>query len=86
MCRAKNGELLTNKDQVLSRWKDNFEQHLNEGGERDQPTKLTLEIMELKTKAHRNTLKNNKTADIDLISAELLKTLTIVLGLENCNF
>ena len=24
MCRAKNGELLTNKDQVLSRWKEHF--------------------------------------------------------------
>jgi hypothetical protein len=37
MCRAKNGELLTKKDQVLSRWKENFEQHLNEIKERDQP-------------------------------------------------
>jgi hypothetical protein len=35
MCRSKNGELLTNKDQGLSRWKEHFEQHLNEGEERD---------------------------------------------------
>jgi hypothetical protein len=31
MCRAKNGELLTNKNQVLVRWKEYFEEHLNEG-------------------------------------------------------
>jgi hypothetical protein len=30
MCRAKNGELLTNKNQVLARWKEHFEEHLNE--------------------------------------------------------
>jgi hypothetical protein len=35
MCRAKNGELLTNKDQVLSRWKERFEQHLNKEEKRD---------------------------------------------------
>jgi hypothetical protein len=27
MCRAKNGELLTNKNQVLVRWKEHFEEH-----------------------------------------------------------
>jgi hypothetical protein len=26
MCRAKNGELLTNKNQVLARWKEHFEE------------------------------------------------------------
>jgi hypothetical protein len=36
MCRAKNGELLKKKDQMLSVWKEHFEQHLNEGEERDQ--------------------------------------------------
>jgi hypothetical protein len=39
MCRAKNGELLTNKNQVLARWKDHFEEHLNEGSELEQPTR-----------------------------------------------
>jgi hypothetical protein len=29
MCHAKNGELLTNKNQVLARWKDYFQEHLN---------------------------------------------------------
>jgi hypothetical protein len=29
MCRAKNGELLTNKNSVLARWKEHFEEHLN---------------------------------------------------------
>jgi hypothetical protein len=39
MCRAKNGELLTNKNQVLVRWKEHFEEHLNEGFELEQPTR-----------------------------------------------
>jgi hypothetical protein len=39
LCRAKNGELLTNKNQVLARWKDHFEEHLNEGSESEQPTR-----------------------------------------------
>jgi hypothetical protein len=39
MCRAKNGELLTNKNQVLVRWKEHFEEHLNEGSESEQPTR-----------------------------------------------
>jgi hypothetical protein len=39
MCRAKNGELLTNKNQVLARWKEHFEEHLNEGSESEQPTR-----------------------------------------------
>jgi hypothetical protein len=33
MCRAKNEELFTNKNQVLARWKEHFEEHLNEGSE-----------------------------------------------------
>jgi hypothetical protein len=39
ICWTKNGELLTKKDQVHSRWKEHFQQHLNEGEERDQPQK-----------------------------------------------
>jgi hypothetical protein len=39
MCRAKTGELLTNKNQVLARWKEYFEEHLNEGSESEQPTR-----------------------------------------------
>jgi hypothetical protein len=39
MFRAKNGELLTNKNQVLARWKENFEEHLNEDSESEQPTR-----------------------------------------------
>jgi hypothetical protein len=39
MCRAKNGEQLTNKNQVLPRWKEHFEEHLNEGSESKQPTR-----------------------------------------------
>jgi hypothetical protein len=36
MCRAKNDELLANKDKVLSTWKEHFVQHLNEREARDQ--------------------------------------------------
>jgi hypothetical protein len=39
MCRAKNGELLTNKKQVLARWKEHFEEHSNEGSESKHPTR-----------------------------------------------
>jgi hypothetical protein len=39
MRRAKNGELLTNKKQVLARWKKKFEEHLNEGSESEQSTR-----------------------------------------------
>jgi hypothetical protein len=39
MCRSKNGELLTNKNQVLARWKENFEEHFNKGSKSEQPTR-----------------------------------------------
>jgi hypothetical protein len=39
MCRAENGELLTNKNQVLARWKGNFEEHLNKSFKSEQPTR-----------------------------------------------
>jgi hypothetical protein len=39
MCRAKNGELLTKKKQVVARWKEYFEEQLNEGSESEQPTR-----------------------------------------------
>jgi hypothetical protein len=39
LCRAKNGELLTNKNQVLARWKEHFEEHLNEDSKSEQPTR-----------------------------------------------
>jgi hypothetical protein len=39
MCRAKNGELFTNKNQVLPRWKEHFEEHLNEGSKSEQPAR-----------------------------------------------
>jgi hypothetical protein len=39
MCRAKNGELLTNKNQVQATWKEHFKEHLHEGSETEQPTR-----------------------------------------------
>jgi hypothetical protein len=35
MFRATNGQLLTNKDQMLSRWKEYFEQNFNESFEEE---------------------------------------------------
>jgi endonuclease/exonuclease/phosphatase family metal-dependent hydrolase len=89
MCRAKNGDLLTNKDQVLSRWKEHFEQHLNEGAvagegaEQDQPPDLVdlrddgVEIdlpSREEIEGALKYLKNNKAAGADSIAAELLKS------------
>jgi DnaJ-domain-containing protein 1 len=82
MCRAKNGELLTKKDQVLSRWKEHFEQHLNEREERDQtPDQVDFrdDGVEIDLPSHEKIesalkyLKNNKTAGADSIAVELLK-------------
>jgi hypothetical protein len=39
MCRVKNEELLTNKNQVLERWKEHFEEHLNKGSESEHRTR-----------------------------------------------
>jgi hypothetical protein len=38
MCRATNRQLQTNKDLMLSRWKEYFEQHLNESSEEEPHT------------------------------------------------
>jgi hypothetical protein len=82
MCRAKNGELLTNKNQVLARWKEHFEEHLNEGSESEQPTRPVdlrddgVDIDLLSREAIEGALKylkNNKAAGASSIAAELLK-------------
>jgi hypothetical protein len=82
MCRAKNGELLTHKNQVVARWKEHFEEHLNEGSESEQPTRpvnlrddgvdIDLPSREEIERALKY-LKNNKAAGADSIAAELLK-------------
>jgi hypothetical protein len=82
MCRAKNGELLTNKNQVLARWKEHFEEHLNEGSKSEQPTRLVdlredgvdidLPSREEIERALKY-LKNNKAAGTDYIVPKLLK-------------
>jgi hypothetical protein len=84
MCRAKNGELLTKRDKVLSRWKEHFEQHLNDGAGHDWPpdqvdlgddgVEIYLPIRE-EIEGALKYLKNNKAAGSDSISAELLETL-----------
>jgi hypothetical protein len=82
MCRAKIGELLTNKSQVLVRWKEHFEEHLNEGSASEQPTRsvelrddgvdIDLPSREEIERALKY-LKNNKATGADSIAAELLK-------------
>jgi hypothetical protein len=79
MCRAKNGELLTNKNQVLAGWKEHFEEHLNEGSNSEQPTRpvdlrddgvdIGLPSREEIEGALKN-LKNNKAAGADSIAVE----------------
>jgi hypothetical protein len=82
MCRAKNGELLTNKNQVLARWKVHFEEHLNEGSESEQPTRpvdLRDDGVDIDLPSREEIegvlkyLKNNKATGVDSIAAELLK-------------
>jgi hypothetical protein len=82
MCRAKNEELLTNKNQVLARWKEHFEEHLNEGSKSEQPTRpvdLRDNGVDIDLPSHEEIegapkyLKNNKAAGADSIAAELLK-------------
>jgi hypothetical protein len=81
-CRAKNGELLANKNQVLARWKDYFEEHLNEGSESEQPRRpvdLRDDGVDIDLPSREEIegalkyLKNNKAAGADSISAEQLK-------------
>jgi hypothetical protein len=82
MCRAKNGALLTNKNQGLARWKEHFEEHLNEGFESEQPTRpvdLRDDGVDIDLPSREEIegalkyLKNNKAASADSIAADLLK-------------
>jgi hypothetical protein len=82
MCRAKNGELLTNKNQVLARWKEHFEEHLNEVSKSEQPTRpvdLRDDGVDIDLPSREEIegalkyLKNNKTASAEYIAAEMLK-------------
>jgi hypothetical protein len=80
MCRAE--ELLTNQKQVLARWKEHFEEHLNTGSESEQPTRpvgLRDDGVDIDLPSREEIegglkyLKNNKAAGADSIAAELLK-------------
>jgi hypothetical protein len=82
MCRAKNGELLTNKHQVLARWKEHFEEHLNEGSESEPPTRpvdLRDDGVDIdlpcrgEIEGALKYLKNKKALGADSIAAEFLK-------------
>jgi hypothetical protein len=78
MSRAKNGELLTNKNQVLAGWKEQFEEHLNEGSKLEQPTRpvdLRDDWVDIDLPSHEEIegalkyLKNKKAAGADSIAA-----------------
>jgi hypothetical protein len=77
--RAKNGELLTNKNQVLAGWKEHFDEHLNEGSEPEQPTRpvdLRDDGVDLRSRKEiEGALKYLKTTrqPARSIAAELLK-------------
>jgi hypothetical protein len=76
MCRAKNGELLTNKNQVLARWKEHFEEHLNEGSESEQPVDLKDDRVYIDLPSREEIeralkyRKNNKAAGVYSVVAE----------------
>jgi hypothetical protein len=73
-------ELLTNKNQVLARWKEHFEKHLNEGSESEQltrPVNLRDDGVDIDLPSRKEIegalkyLKNSKVAGVDSIAAEL---------------
>jgi hypothetical protein len=77
-----SGELLTNKNHVLARWKEHFEEQFNEGSESEQPT-LPVDFRDDRVDIDLSSreeiegvlkyLKNNRAAGADSIAAELLK-------------
>jgi hypothetical protein len=82
MCQAKNGELLNDKNQVLAKWKEHFEEQLNEASESEQPIRpvdLRNDGVDIDLPSRKEIegalkyLKNNKAAGADSIAAELSK-------------
>ncbi|XP_038106408.1 uncharacterized protein LOC119766088 [Culex quinquefasciatus] len=86
MCRDKNGAILTNEREVIDRWKQHFDEHLNsaeaeagvQGGRREDFIGTAGEgeepvptMREVKDAIKK--LKNNKAAGKDGIGAELIK-------------
>ncbi|XP_062716068.1 uncharacterized protein LOC134291831 [Aedes albopictus] len=87
ICRDKEGSLLTDKREVIERWKQHFDEHLNgeeNVGTEDQGSggndyvgaaedgnEPTPTLREVKDAIHQ--LKNNKAAGKDGIAAELIK-------------
>jgi len=81
MCRALDGTLLTNKTNVLERWKEHFDALLNDqveaeeldfGFSDDDGTAVPIPTRQ-ETVSAINSLKNNKSPGPDGIPAELLK-------------
>ena len=83
MCRALDGTLLTNKTDVLDRWKEHFDALLNEGvgnaevlgyGFPDDDGETVLAPTHEEVIEAINSLKNNKSPGSDDIPAELFKS------------
>jgi hypothetical protein len=83
MCRAMNGQLLTNKDRVLSKWKKYFEQLLNECSVEEphpnqEPPRQNDVLIDFPSRDEIadaiKYLKDNKSAGSDSIASELLKS------------
>lgn len=82
LCKAQNGELLTEKERIMERWKEYFQEHLNPNSQ-ECPTESRLEgnndddsvgisTIEDTYKA-LNKPNNNKAPGIDNLPGELLK-------------
>ena len=83
MCRGVDGSLLTDEQEVINRWKQHFDEHLNGAraeqqaedndynGERNDEA-VPVPTMN-KVKEAIKQLKNNKAAGINVLAPELLK-------------
>jgi hypothetical protein len=84
MCRKKNGELVCDQRGILDRWKEHFDELLNEGAEElgtvsrrqlydEEDGKELSEPCLEEVKSAISSLKNNKSPGDDSLAAELFK-------------
>jgi hypothetical protein len=84
LCVEPSGELLSNKNQVLARWKEHFEDHLNEGSESGQPTRPVdlrddgVDIDLLSREKIEGALKNLKNTKTTRQPARILSRLNLL--------
>lgn len=82
MCRDKEGNIISKKEDILERWAENFEEKLNEGNMREEESNTILNNEDEREKEPPsleevqraiNKLKNNKAPGADHLPAELFK-------------